>query len=325
MSNSQKKLPYGLDDEIDLLEYLAAILRFKYWIVLFGILGGVLGYGLSYLMPVLYESFNRLVLVEHGDPGGVSPDNRRAPEVMTLVEHGFVIEQTREHFRDYVVTNLKSRTFTTRFMREENVLPHLFEENWDPELKKWKNGFKPDINVAFDMFDKGIRFVNVNEETGIMAVRMRWKNPVITAQWANRYVKLFNQHMRQKVIEDVQKKMAYLHKRLEKALSVEIQKAIYRLIEAQTAVDMLAQAKDDYALEVIDPAVPAYMKYSPQRKRLAILSFGGGIILGFLIAVGRVMLIKVRTGLQAYRELKSEAEAANAEDKPKIFKQRKTG
>jgi hypothetical protein len=55
------------------------------------------------------------------------------------------------------------------------------------------------------------------------------------------------------------------------------------------------------------------------------LSFGGGIILGFLIAVGRVMLIKVRTGLQAYRELKSEAEAANAEDKPKILKQRKTG
>ena len=46
------------------------------------------GYGLAKKMTPRYESFVHLALREPDDPGGVSPDNRRAPEVRLSVPAG---------------------------------------------------------------------------------------------------------------------------------------------------------------------------------------------------------------------------------------------
>ncbi len=294
-------LPYKLDEEVDLLEYLAAVFRYKYLIVLSAILCSVAAFALTYMKPKLYESYVNTTLVEHGDPGGVSPDNRRAPEVMTLVEHGYIMGQYRDNFRDIIMATMKSHLFTTKFIMEENVLQQLFMEHWDSNSSKWRDGFKPDIRLAYTIFNSSVRFINFNEETGLMRLRICWKDPEIAAKWANRYVALFNAHMREKAIGVGRSKLESLQIELGRTDIVEIQKAIFRLIEAQTAVVMTASARKDYVLEVIDPALPNPDKCSPARRKTAVMVFVAIFALGLAISVGSVIIKKVKKSIRKYR------------------------
>jgi len=156
-NESLKSLPFGLNEEIDLLEYIAAIFRNKYIIVFFAWICGISAYGLTYLQPILYESFIKVTIIEPEDLGGVSPDNRKAPEILTMVEHGFILGERRDHFLDIVIAKLKSRQFTTFFIKNENIMTDIFYEKWDSQKKEWKNGFKPDLNEAFNIFHNSIR------------------------------------------------------------------------------------------------------------------------------------------------------------------------
>ena len=70
MKEASNRLPYGLSDEIDLVEYIAAILRNKYRLIFFALLSGMLGYGLAHLKPDLYEAFVHMTLVENEKIGG---------------------------------------------------------------------------------------------------------------------------------------------------------------------------------------------------------------------------------------------------------------
>lgn len=301
MNTSKENLPYGLKDEIDLLEYIGAVLRSKYWIMLLAVISGSCVYGLTLFMPEQYEAFVKINLVEHDAPGGVTPDNRRAPEVMTLVEHGFIMGKISNNYRHVIMAKMKSRTFTIKFINDNNVLPYLFAKKWDKNLKKWTDGFKPDIEEAFKRFNSNIRFVNHNKESDLMAVRMRFGDSKIVAEWANMYVSDFNKYMRQKAIDEIYNKLDFLNKELERTNIVEMQKSIYRIIEAQTAISMLANARKDYIFEVLDPAVPPLYKSSPKRKRAAVLGFVGGVMFGISLAIGRVLFNKIKKAVDAYR------------------------
>ena len=73
--------------------------------------------------------------------------------------------------------------------------------------------------------------------------------------------------------------------------AVEIQQAIYRLIEAQTKSIALANAREEYAFRVIDPAVAAERPVRP--KRLNIVA--AGAVLGLVLAL---VLVLVRHALR---------------------------
>ncbi len=301
-NQSQKfnNLPYRLEEEVDLLEYLAAVLRYKYLILLVAVLCSIAAYGLTYRKPKLYEAYVNTTLVEYDDPGGVSPDKRRAPEMITLVEHGYIMGQYRNNFLDIIMATMKSHLFTTKFVKDENIIRYLFEEHWDNSNLKWKDGFRPDIKQATSMFNTKIRFIHFNEETGLMRLRICWKDPVLAARWANRYIELFNEHMRMKAIDEGRNKLEALQAELLRTDIVEIQKTIFRLIEAQTAVVMTASARKDYVLEVIDPALPNPEKCSPARKRTAVLALFGALALGLTASVGSVIVKKVMKAIRKY-------------------------
>ena len=107
--------------ELDLMPYIHTLIEAR-WIVLAGILiaGAAAGY-LAHSKPYQYQSGVKVSVVDIEDPGGVSPDDRRASEVLTLVEHGFVMGTTHDNYNDVVRARLASRDFTMRFLDEHNV------------------------------------------------------------------------------------------------------------------------------------------------------------------------------------------------------------
>jgi uncharacterized protein involved in exopolysaccharide biosynthesis len=68
---------------------------------------------------------------------------------------------------------------------------------------------------------------------------------------------------------------------------VEVQQAIYRLIETQTKKKMVASTQEEYAFTTIDPAVTPERRHRPRR---TILVFTG-LLLGLVGSVIVVIIV----------------------------------
>lgn len=289
-----------LDADIDLFAYLIALIKARFLIAVLAIICGLAALGYSYSLPELYETFVRTDLVDMEDPGGVSPDNRRASEVLTLVEHGFVLSTSKDNYLDVMIAKMRSRQFSLKFMEEHGVFQAMYPERWNKHTQEWAAGFQPDRGGSFLQFNEQIRFIDHNPENDIISIRMRWTDPVQARDWANAYVKEFNHFMREQALADVEQKKQFLEQELKQTSVVDIRQSLYRLIEAQTAVAMLANSKEDYVLEVIDPALLPFERYSPGRKTYLLMGFFAGACLAIALVFARVMLNNLQRALSKY-------------------------
>jgi uncharacterized protein involved in exopolysaccharide biosynthesis len=112
---------------------------------------------------------------------------------------------------------------------------------------------------------------------------IEWTDPALAAKWANGLVMQVNKQLRTEAVEEAQKSVAYLEKQLSLTSSVEVQQAIYRLIEAQTKKQMVASTREEYAFQTIDPAVPPQERASPKRALIVLTGLVLGLALGMLV------------------------------------------
>jgi uncharacterized protein involved in exopolysaccharide biosynthesis len=188
---------------------------------------------------------------------------------------------------------LKSRALTEIFLKEEEILPVLFPEIWDREKKTWRNPWwqlfaaspGPSMEAAFRQFDNDIRAVTMDKRTGLITVSVEWEDPILAARWANSLVKRTNALLQKEAIEDSEKSIAFLQAQLSKTVSLEVQQAIYRLVESQTKSAMIASTREEFLFKVVDPAVAPERKVRPKRALIVVLGFIVGLLLGGVVAV----------------------------------------
>jgi uncharacterized protein involved in exopolysaccharide biosynthesis len=130
------------------------------------------------------------------------------------------------------------------------------------------------------------RVVTVQRDVrkNVTTIAVDWTDAQTAAKWANEFVALGNEILRQRAIDEASRNIAYLDAQLDKTDVVELRKVIYEIIESQTKTLMLANGRREYAFQVIDPAVPPEIRSSPQRSLMVIGGTAGGFLLGLLIA-----------------------------------------
>jgi uncharacterized protein involved in exopolysaccharide biosynthesis len=192
--------------------------------------------------------------------------------------------------KEEAVATLRSRAFTTDFIRSQNLLQILFSDDWDADNERWTVDDpeeEPTLADAFEYFDESVRSVAEDNRTSLITLAVEWRDPEQAARWANLLVDRVNNSIRARAIAEAEKSIEYLNKELAKTAIVELQEAIYRLIEVQINKIMLANVRDEYAFKVIDPAVaPDPDKEVRPNKRLIVIlgTFLGGL-LGLVLAV----------------------------------------
>ncbi|EED31678.1 Chain length determinant protein [gamma proteobacterium NOR5-3] len=288
---------------LDLMPFVNALLSAKWILAAALVIGAGMGTWLSMTTPYSYVAGSKVSIVDISDPGGVSPDDRRASEVLTLVEHGFVMGTTRDNYAEVMLARLRSRSFTLHFLETHNIYRHFYPAKWSEETQSWKDGFTPDIGESFTRFRDEIRMITVDEETDIVTVAMRWQEPTLPRDWANMYVDTFNEYMRDRTTEEVVRKQAFLEEKLRQSDVVEIQKSIYRLIEAQTAIMMLANAREEYVLEIIDPAARPYRSVNMSRKKKIVVGGIVGLMLSVFAVLAITLLLQLWNSFQTARAL----------------------
>ena len=119
-----------------------------------------------------------------------------------------------------------------------------------------------------------------------MRIGVEFYSPTLAKQWVDWLVTDINDYMRTKDLNSANRTIDYLTKQLNSTSIADMQTIFYQLIEEQTKTIMLANVRQDYVLEVIDPAVVPEEEAKPKRALICVLV----TLLGGFLAVIFVLI-----------------------------------
>ena len=172
---------------------------------------------------------------------------------------------------------LKSRRLATEFVTRYELVPTLLKP-------KEGQAEAPDPWFAIQSFRENVLTVREDKRTGTIAVAMEWPDATVAARWANDYVALANELIRQRALDESKRNIAYLQEQASQTSVVELQRVLYKLIEAETQTLMLANGRAEFAFSVVDPAVPPKKRVRPRRTVMVLLGTMLGVFLGVIVA-----------------------------------------
>jgi uncharacterized protein involved in exopolysaccharide biosynthesis len=271
-----KSDPTSDEDEIDLIELIRTLIQAWKTIVGITILCTGLGFAYALYAPEVYMAETLLAPAQEEKSGASS----------ALTQFGGLaamagISIPSDSNVEQVVATLKSRKFLQAFIEQNKLIPVLFDEIWDVENQAWKVlsvEDEPTEQKAIESF-KACLSVDEDKKSGLIILSISWKDPEVAAQWANDLVKQLNEQLREQAIADSRKRVGYLEQELAKTTLQDMRAVLYNLLESEKQKAMLANVNEDFALEVIDPAVPPENREKPKRKLIVAL---GGACGGFL-------------------------------------------
>jgi uncharacterized protein involved in exopolysaccharide biosynthesis len=188
---------------------------------------------------------------------------------------------------------LRSRGFLAEFIEKHQSLPDLFHEHWDNKISGWKpDKAPPTIDDGVELFRRRLMKIRSDGPGGTIRVAVDWHEREKAAEWANGLITQLNDRLRQRAIQDASNSLRYLQESLRDATVLETRQSIASLIEEQLNVLTMANIRQDYAFEVLDPAVAADT-HRPQRPRPAIY-----VLLGAFAGIALASLaVAAATGL----------------------------
>ena len=172
---------------------------------------------------------------------------------------------------------LKSRGLAEQFVTRYNLTDEILGKSKQPH-SLWR---------AVSRFRKNVLNIDEDRRNGITTISMSWNDPKEAARWITDFIALANEIIRNRATAESQRNIAYLNDQLKQISSVEVQHAMYTLIESETKTLMLAQGRLEYAFSTIDPAVTPEVSTSPKHSVIVLIGIVAGLFAGILIALAR--------------------------------------
>lgn len=278
-------MAYPIDQEtrIDLSELAIQFWLRKwllFWIVL---LAAAVGIAFLLVAPPVYRA-EAVLLPNQPEQGGGIPSEFGGLASLAGLSFGLPADETE------AVAVLQSRVFVEDFIRDQNLLPILFSDEWDPINEVWISDHPddwPDLRDGVKYFVEGIRSVEQDVTTGIIFLSIEWNDPEMASAWVDALVKRINEKMRIRDLSNSKKRLEYLDAELARENLVELRQVISRLIETEIQTMMLANAETEYAFKIIDPSRVPNERIFP--RTLPVLLFA--ILVGGLIGASFVLVM----------------------------------
>lgn len=125
-------------------------------------------------------------------------------------------------------------------------------------------------------------YLNISHDpnNNVISISFTHFSPKFAHEVVTNLVNFFNENMRLKDIKEAEDSIAYLTKMARETSVQGHRDVFFNLIEQQQQKKMLASIREDYSLEVVDPAIIAEDKASPKRAMLVLM----GAVLGFILS-----------------------------------------
>ena len=177
---------------------------------------------------------------------------------------------------------LVSNYLATEFIKRYDLLPQLSQDSNRP-LTQWR---------AAQKFKKTLLTVFKDVRKGVTTVSVEWKDAATAAKWANGYVALANESLRNHALEESSRNIRYLNGQIAHTNDVELRRVLYDIVESETKTLMLANGRLEYGFQVVDPAVAPEIRAHPRRTLLVLGGAALGLFLGWTAAFFRDALAR---------------------------------
>jgi uncharacterized protein involved in exopolysaccharide biosynthesis len=274
-------------DEIRIEEIVARIWRRKWLVLLLALMFAVVAGTTAFLVPKSYLATTVVAPVLGNNNGGaLSGLNAMVSQFGGLASlAGVSVSGDSRKYESLAV--LQSEALTERYISTNNLLPILYADEWDVTRNAWKSAdpsSHPTLWKANRDFKK-IRTVSTDSKTGLITISITWTDPKLAAAWANDFVKLTNEYLRNKAITEADGNMAYLNEQAAKTEVVAVKQGIYTMIQIEINKAMTAKGTTEFALKVLDPAVAPEKPSAPRKAIWTLAGFFGGILFSSGLAV----------------------------------------
>jgi uncharacterized protein involved in exopolysaccharide biosynthesis len=257
------------ESRIDLVAIWRVLWKYRLVIGLFTLIFGAIAAYFAFTAVPGYRAEVSIAEVSPSNANGMSSLTNQIGGLASLVGVN-IGSGTGGPSREYQGL-LRSRHLAEEFVVSHKLIPVLFPDAPKP----------PTLWFTVRKFREGILTIRDDKKTGLTNLEIDWTDPAVAAQWANDYVTLANNELRDRAIKESKASIDYLNTQIAQTNVVELQKVMYNLIESNTKTLMLANVRAEYAFAVIDPAVKAEERSTPHR-RLMVMA---GLLVGGLLGV----------------------------------------
>ena len=305
MENNNSPQRQIMEDEIDLLELWNLLWKAKFIIIAITAVFAIGSVAYALWLPDIYRTEVLLSpAVEEDSAGGGLGGLGQLGGLAGLAginigDSGSVLQ------KDRALAILQSRFFIKDFFNKYELVvpfmgtkpgeasgtveidPELYDEanqQWVREVSPPRKA-RPSDEEVYDEFSE-LLSIEEDETTGLLTVSLEWYDPSQIKTLMDWLVDDLNSYMREDDLLESQLAIDYLTEQLQKTSLVEMRNVFFNLIEEQTQKVMLADVREEYAFEIIDPAVIREEKSGPGRALICIL----GTLLGGMLAVLFVLL-----------------------------------
>ena len=289
--------PSTQDDEIDLIELMRSLFRAWKTIALITISCVVFASVYAILSPEVYRAETLLSPVQgknSGESSALGQLGGLATMMGAQIPHDSNVER--------VIATLESRKFLGLFIKNKNLMPILFEQNWDKSKKAWLIDPPPSEQSAIRTLKRSVS-LDEDKSSGLITLSVNWENPQFCSTLANDIVKEVNSQLRLQAITDSEKRIGFLERELAKTTLQDMRAVLYKLLESEKQKAMLANVNEDFALEVIDPAVEPTRPSEPNRKLIVVVGGLCGGITGVFTVFFLHFYQKLKTSLSTTKSI----------------------
>ena len=272
--------PVERGDELSLIELWKVLVEYKLLIIVFTALTTLGAIYYASTLPTIYKAEVLMIPASGGISGSGLSNRLGGLADMAGVSLG---GSSAGAEGEQALARLKTRSFLTKHIKEKNLKPILFADQWDRVEKKWIDKEPSDRDSAEllkNMIEAGS---HPRSKAGLASLSIEWKNPHNPnkiADIANNLVSSINSHAKDRAILEARDSISFLEKELEQTSIVNSQTILYSLIEQQMGKIMMANIRDEFVFKIIDPAVvPKHAETKPISMVVFI-----GLILGIFLA-----------------------------------------
>jgi uncharacterized protein involved in exopolysaccharide biosynthesis len=271
--------PYEYEeDEINLLDYVIVLLKYK-WLI-FGIVfaAGVAAVIISLMLPNIYRS--EATIIPRQQEKSATSSALSALGALSGIA-GEMVGLGGGGDLDKFEVVLKSRELARRIVEKYKLMPELFEKQWDPLKKEWKENPAPTLQDAYKMVTKKMLAIARDRKTEVLTIKFDHEDPRFAKIMADHYLTELSESLREETLKDAAENKRFLEEQLEKTSDPLLKVKISDLLAKEIEKETFARAQKYYSFIVLDPPISPDIdkKVKPKRALICLLSV---TIAGFL-------------------------------------------
>ena len=196
-----------------------------------------------------------------------------------------------------VIETIGSRRFLSILLEHDDILPSLvvaqsydatnkelvFDDSvYDKVTGNWVSDLdKPSLLEAYKEYKK-IVTISQDKKSGFITISTEHLSPIFAKDFGDLIIHELNSLIRKKELEESQKALTFLKEQISLTSLIEIKTSINQLIQVQ----IMANIKEDYIIETIEPPFIAEEKIKPQRLKMLLI----GLLVGIGTSISYVLL-----------------------------------